>query len=147
VFLRIAITLGKGGGVFKTLRGLTRVGLGGRHGKGQQFISWIHEQDLCRIMAFAIENEKISGVYNAAAPKPERNVVFMQLLRKKTGAWLGLPQPVWLLNIGTRLMGTEKELVLKSRNVVPDRLLKAGFVFRFNTVEEAMNDLLKSNTG
>lgn len=143
VFLRIAITLGNGGGVFKTLHGLTRVGLGGRHGSGLQFISWIHEQDLCRIMCFAIENENIYGVYNAAAPNPERNKTFMQLLRKKTGAWWGLPQPVWLLNIGTRLMGTEKELVLKSRNVVPERLFKAGFVFKFNTLEEAMEDLLK----
>lgn len=143
VFLRIAITLGNGGGVFKTLRSLTRLGLGGRHGNGQQYISWIHEKDLCRIMDFAIENNDVEGVYNAAAPVPEHNADFMRMLRKKSGAWFGLPQPEWMLNIGTRLMGTEKELVLKSRNVVPERLLQKGFVFNFNTAAEAMDDLLK----
>lgn len=142
VFLRIAITLGTDGGVFKTLRSLARLGLGGKHGSGQQFISWIHETDLCRIMDFAITNAQIEGLYNAAAPNPVRNAEFMQTLRKKSGAWFGLPQPRWMLAIGTWMMRTEKELVLKSRNVVPEKLLKQGFVFSFSTIDTAMDDLL-----
>lgn len=143
VFLRIAITLGNGGGVFKTLRKLSRLGLGGRHGNGQQMVSWIHELDLCRIIEHTIENHDMQGIYNAAAPVPVRNNDFMRMLRKKSGIRLGLPQPEWMLNIGTWIMRTEKELVLKSRNVVPERLLQRQFVFKFNTLSEAMDDLLR----
>ncbi|HYG53307.1 MAG TPA: TIGR01777 family oxidoreductase [Flavobacteriales bacterium] len=141
VFLRISIVLGKSGGVFATLRKLTKLGLGGKHGTGEQFVSWIHIEDLCRSIEFLINRDDLYGVFNCAAPTPVRNVVFMQTLRKKLKIPFGLPQPRWILAIGTWIMRTEKELVLKSRNVIPERLTQSGFEFKFETIHEAMKEL------
>ncbi len=141
LFLRITIVLGKNGGVFKTLRSLTKIGLGGKQSDGKQFVSWIHAKDLCRAVEFLIENKSMSGPINFAAQNPMRNKEFMQTLRKQLKIPFGLPQPGWILSIGTWIMRTEKELVLKSRNVIPKRLLENGFKFHFSTVEEAMKDL------
>jgi uncharacterized protein len=141
LFLRITIVLGKNGGVFKTLRSLTKIGLGGKQSNGKQFVSWIHEKDLCRAIEFLMDNKNMSGPINCAAPNPMRNKEFMKTLRKQLKVPFGLPQPGWVLSIGTWMMRTEKELVLKSRNVIPKRLTENGFKFTYNTVEEAMKDL------
>lgn len=141
IFLRIAIVLGKKGGVYAKLRSLAKKGLGGRHGNGEQKISWIHEKDLCRIIDFIIHQQDAKGIYNAAAPGPLSNNDFMLKLRKSLGIKFGLPQPLWMLKLGTWLMRTEKELVLKSRYVIPERLLQNGYSFSYPTVDEAFEDL------
>lgn len=141
LFLRITIVLGKKGGVFKTLKSLAKIGLGGNHGDGNQYISWIHEKDLCRSIEFLMHNKNLSGTFNCAAPNPMRNKDFMQIMRKQLKVPFGLPQPKWMLAIGTWFMRTEMELVLKSRNVVPEKLLEEGFKFEYNTVEDTMEDL------
>lgn len=141
LFLRITIVLGKSGGVFKTLKTLTKIGLGGKHGDGKQFVSWIHEKDLCRSIEFLIQHEELSGTFNCAAPNPVLNNDFMKKLRKKLKIPFGLPQPTFILAMGTWLMRTEKELVLKSRNVIPERLTQSGFEFEFKTIDEAYEDL------
>lgn len=127
---------------FALYSNLVRLGLGGRHGNGRQFVSWIHETDLARAVEFLIQREDIDGAVNVAAPNPLPNREFMQTLRNAWGMPNGLPAPRLLLELGTFLMRTESELVLKSRRVVPTRLLQAGFNFHFPTWPEAAEDLV-----
>jgi uncharacterized protein (TIGR01777 family) len=143
VAIRSAITFSPDrGGVFDVLLGLVRHGLGGPHGPGTQFVSWIHEADFVRAVALLIAREEFDGVVNLASPNPLPNRDFMRALRDAWGARFGLPTPGWILEIGTALMRTESELVLKSRRVVPGRLLDAGFQFRFPKWPAAARDLV-----
>jgi uncharacterized protein (TIGR01777 family) len=143
VAIRSAMTFSPDrGGVFDVLSTLVRRGLGGAQGPGTQYVSWIHEIDFIRSIEFLIEREDISGVVNLAAPNPVMNRDFMQILRKAWGVRLGLAAPAWLLEIGAIFMRTETELVLKSRRVVPGRLLEAGFTFHFPDWPEAAQDLV-----
>jgi len=118
-------------GIFDTLLGLVRRGLGGTSGSGRQYISWIHEADFVDAVRWLIAHEELDGAVNLAAPVPLPNAEFMAALRRAWGARVGLPATEWMLAIGARLMQTETELVLKSRRVVPARLLQSGFRFRY----------------
>ncbi len=132
VMLRSAMTMSPdAGGIFATLSRLVRCGLGGAAGDGRQFVSWIHEEDFIRAIHWFIDHEEIDGVVNLAAPTPLPYAEFMRDLRAAWGVPIGLPAPKWLLEIGTWLLQTESELVLKSRRVVPARLLQSGFEFRY----------------
>jgi uncharacterized protein (TIGR01777 family) len=131
------------GGTFAIFLNLVRVGLGGTQGSGRQFVSWIHETDFARAVEFLIESGDIDGPVNIAAPNPLPNREFMQALRDAWDMPNGLPAPWPLLEIGTFLMRTESELVLKSRRVVPRRLLEAGFLFEFRNWQEAADDLVR----
>lgn len=142
VKLRSAITMSPDrGGAFDVLLGLVRRGLGGTAGDGRQYVSWVHDADLVRAIYWIIEREELDGVVNIAAPYPVPNVEFMRALRDAWGVPFGLPASEWMLEIGARLMRTETELVLKSRRVVPGRLLQGGFSFLFPTWPEAARDL------
>ncbi len=140
--LRTSIVLGKKGGAFIPLKTLAKTGFGGKQGKGNQFISWIHEEDFANAVDFIIEKE-ITGVINVVSPKPVRNADFMQKLRKAVGFPFGIPVNSFLLKIGSFFIRTEPELVLKSRNVIPKKLLENGFQFKFGDVDEAFHDLLR----
>ena len=130
IAIRSALTLSPDrGGVFDVLLGLVRHGLGGRQGTGVQFVSWIHESDFVRAVDLLIADEKFTGVVNLASPHPLPNHDFMHALRDAWGIRFGLPSTRWMIEIGTWVMSTESELVLKSRRVVPGRLLAAGFQF------------------
>lgn len=139
--LRTSIVLGKNGGAFIPLKTLAKFGFGGKQGKGNQFVSWIHEEDFARAIDFIIEKE-MTGVINVVSPKPIRNVDFMQKLRKAVDFPFGIPVNTFLLKIGSFIIGTEAELVLKSRNVIPKRLLENGFTFKFGNIENAFQNLL-----
>lgn len=141
VALRTAIVLGKNDGVLPRLRNLVRAGLGGHQGNGMQKVSWLHELDFARITEWAFHHAPDGSVYNAAAPEVVSNAVLMQALRKTYGAPFGLPAPAWLLEIGARIIGTETELILKSRWVAPERLLAEGFSFRFPALAVALQDI------
>lgn len=142
VALRSAMTMSRDrGSVFDTLATLARRGLGGAAGSGDQYVSWIHELDFYRSLRFLIEHPELDGPINVAAPNPLPNREFSRILCAAVGAKVALPTPVWLLEIGTFLMRTESELVLKSRRVVPRRLLEAGFSFEYPTWERAAQDL------
>jgi uncharacterized protein (TIGR01777 family) len=132
------------GGVFDVLSGLVRRGLGGTQGPGTQFVSWIHEADFVRAMDLLIAREDLAGVVNVAAPNPLPNRDFMRALREAWGVRFGLPTPAWLLEIGAVFLRTETELVLKSRRVVPARLLGAGFQFQFPEWPEAARELVSA---
>jgi uncharacterized protein (TIGR01777 family) len=139
--LRTSIVLGKKGGAFIPLKRLTKFGLGGKQGKGNQFISWIHETDYARAIEFIIEKE-ISGVVNIVSPKPISNNEFMFKLRNALKIPIGIPTPTFLLTIGAKLIGTETELILKSRNVIPKTLLENGFQFEYETLEKTFRNLI-----
>ena len=138
--LRTSIVLGKNGGAFIPLKRLTQFGLGGKQGNGNQFISWIHEKDFARAIEFIIEKEMI-GVVNVVSPKPIQNKEFMYELRKVLKIPIGIPTPKLLLKIGAKIIGTEPELVLKSRNVIPKRLQEIGFEFKFDTLDKTFKNL------
>jgi hypothetical protein len=142
--LRIAIVLGKGGGVMIPYQHLARAGLGGPQGPGNQMFSWIHIEDLFRIIRFIQTKETLGGILNCAAPNPVPNREFMKELRTAMNRRAGLPSPRWLLEIGAWLIRTETELILKSRWVVPDRLQRAGFEFQFGTIQDALRDLIST---
>ncbi|MCV9931366.1 TIGR01777 family oxidoreductase [Flavobacterium sp. LS1R47] len=140
--LRTSIVLGKKGGAFIPLKTLAKIGFGGKQGKGNQFISWIHEDDFANAIEFILQKEMI-GVVNVVSPKPIRNADFMKKLQKAVGFPLGIPINAFLLKIGAFFIRTEPELVLKSRNVIPKKLLENGFKFKFDDVENAFKNLLK----
>jgi uncharacterized protein (TIGR01777 family) len=143
VAIRSALTLSPDrGGVFDTLLALVRYGLGGRHGAGTQFVSWVHETDFLAAIEFLIAHDELSGVLNIASPCPVPNSDFLRVLREAWGARFALPNPEWLIEIGAFFLRTESELVLKSRRVVPDRLLAAGFTFSFPDWPSAARDLV-----
>jgi uncharacterized protein len=132
VALRSAMIMGpEPGGVFDTLMKMVRLGLGGVLGDGKQFMSWVHEQDFIRAIEFLMTHEEFQGCVNIAAPHPLPNDEFMRELRNAWGIPVGLPAPAWLLELGAVFIRTETELVLKSRRVVPGRLLDAGFRFDY----------------
>jgi len=143
IAMRSAITLSPDrGGVFDVLLGLVRHGLGGTQGPGTQFVSWIHEADFVRAIDLLIAQEGFSGVVNLASPNPLPNRDFMRALRDAWGIRFGLPNPEWMIEIGTWLMRTESEVVLKSRRVVPGRLLAGGFQFLFPEWPSAARELV-----
>lgn len=140
--LRTAMVFGNvEGTVFRVLRRLARCGLGGRMADGRQFVSWIHADDFCRAVDWLIEREEFSGPVNVAAPNPLPNAEMMRSFRRVCGAPFGLPATRWMLELGAFLLRTETELIVKSRRVVPSRLLESGFQFRFPALEEALREL------
>ena len=139
IIMRMAMVFGnEPGGVYDVLSRLTRFGLGGKMGHGRQFVSWIHSTDLCGSIEWLINNPKAEGIYNICSPKPISNRKVMELFRKTLGISIGLPANLWMLEIGTFLLRTESELVIKSRHVVPSRLLSEGFKFKYPELEGAL---------
>ena len=146
VALRSAMTLSPdAGGVFDTLLGLARRGLGGSAGDGRQFMSWIHHEDFTAAVRWLIDRNDIDGVVNVAAPNPLPNAEFMQILREACGVRVGLAATRWMLELGALFMGTETELILKSRRVVPARLLEHGFKFKYSDWRDAALDLCRES--
>jgi uncharacterized protein (TIGR01777 family) len=142
VLLRSAMVMSPdSGGIFDTLLRLVRLGLGGTAGNGRQYVSWIHEEDFVRSVLWLMDHEELEGAVNLASPNPLPYADFMRSLRRAWGTSVGLPATEWMLEIGTFLLRTETELVLKSRRVVPTRMLESGFEFRFPEWEEAARDL------
>lgn len=142
ITLRIAITLGNGG-VFTPYLRLLKFGLSGRQGHGRQMYSWVHIEDLCRVVKWIYERNNVEGVYNVCSPHPLSNREFMRALRKASGHRTGLPAFTWMLKLGAWLIGTESELILKSRWVLPTKLQDAGFIFRYTEAEDALRSVLE----
>lgn len=130
-------------GIFDVLLGLTRRGLGGTAGSGKQFVSWIHDQDFVRAVQLLLEREDLDGPVNLAAPHPLPHQEFMAKLREAANVRVGLPATKWMLEVGAFFMRTDTELLLKSRRVVPGRLLDAGFTFEYPEWGVAARDLVE----
>ena len=147
VAMRSAMTFSPNrGGVFDVFSALVRAGMGGAQGPGGQYVSWIHEADFVRAVDLLISSEAFDGVVNLSSPHPLPNREFMRVLRDAWGVRFGLPPASWMIEIGALFMRTESELVLKSRRVVPGRLLAAGFDFLFPEWPAAARDLIGAPT-
>ena len=143
IAMRSSITFIAGkGGVLEILSNLVRCGLGGRQGSGAQYVSWIHETDFVRAVDFLIADETMTGAVNICSPNPLRNRDFLRALRAAWRQPVGLPAPAWMIEIGSFLLRTESELVLKSRRVIPARLMNAGFRFKYPEWPVAAQDLV-----
>lgn len=144
VALRSAITFSpEPGTAFAILSNLVRLSLGGKQGSGRQYVSWIHERDFARAIEFLIARDDIDGVVNVASPNPLPNRTFMAALRDAWDIPNGLPASRPILALAAWLLRTETELVLKSRRVVPGRLLAAGFRFEYPDWPEAAEALVR----
>jgi uncharacterized protein (TIGR01777 family) len=142
VILRSAMVMSvDAGGVFDTLLGLARRGLGGPAGDGRQYVSWIHEHDFVRAVRLLLDRDDLAGPVAVAAPNPLPNAAFMRALRDAVGITFGLPATAWMLEIGAWALNTETELILKSRRVVPRRLLEVGFTFEYPDWPQAVQNL------
>ncbi len=104
-------------------------------------MSWIHDEDFVAAVRWLIERQDIDGAVNLASPHPLPNAEFMRALREAYGVRFGLPARDWMLAIGAAFMRTETELVLKSRRVVPQKLLECGFTFKYPKWSDAAADL------
>jgi uncharacterized protein len=143
IALRAAVVMTpERGSIFDVFGGLVRRGLGGTVGSGEQYVSWIHEVDFVRAIEHLILHEELDGAVNVSSPGPLPNREFMRVLREAFGVRVGLPASRWILEIGTWLLRTEPELVLKSRWVVPGKLTQSGFRFEFPEWREAARNLV-----
>lgn len=148
VALRTAMVMSPdSGGIMDVLLDLTRLGLGGPIAGGRQFISWIHERDFVRAVEFLVRHDDIEGAVNLAAPNPLPQRDFMAALRAAWGARFGLPATKWMVELGAFFLRTDTELILKSRRVVPARLLSAGFSFDFPEWPAAAEDIIERYRG
>jgi uncharacterized protein (TIGR01777 family) len=142
VALRISMVMERSpDGVFAILARHCRMGFG-RFADGRHYVSWLHEEDFVGSVRFLISREDLSGAFNLCAPEPLPNDEFLAILRRQLGRRLAIPVPAWALEIGTFFLRTETELILKSRRVVPTRLLEAGYRFRHPTWAGAAADLV-----
>lgn len=132
------------GTVFRVLRRLVRLGLGGSMGGGRQFVAWIHQEDFCRAVEWILEHPELRGPVNVVGPNPLPNREMMAVFRNVCGAPIGLPAARWMLEIGAFFMRTETELIIKSRRAVPGKLLASGFQFHFPTFQSALEEIERS---
>lgn len=144
VAVRCAMVFSRRGGAFPRFAKLVSSGLGGHHGNGRQFVSWVHETDVTRFFQWLIDTPEAQGIINLASPDPTTDHELTHQLRQRLKPPFALPQPAWLLRIGAFLLRTEAELVLKSRRVVPTKAQQLGFEFRHPTLHTALDDLLSS---
>lgn len=140
--LRITIVLGKNGGAFPVFKNMVTFGFGGKQGNGKQKFSWIHIFDLIKIIDLCIENKTISGAVNCSAPEIVTNKKFMKVMRKQMKFPFGIPIPELLLKMGAKIIGTEPELILKSRWVQSKKLRDLKFKFKFDTIEKAIENII-----
>jgi uncharacterized protein (TIGR01777 family) len=141
VRLRIGLVLGRGGGTLQALLPLFRVGLGGPLGSGRQWWSWIHRDDLCRLIVQILANESISGPVNATAPQPVRQKEFAQVLGRVLRRPAFLPTPAFALKIA---LGEFADGILASQRVLPRRAQEMGYRFQFEELEGALREILQT---
>ena len=141
VALRMAITLADGGVIIPFLN-LCKFSLGGKQGSGKQMFSWVHAADTCRAIEFLWKHKDLEGMFNVSSPNPLNNENFMRTLRKITSHKNDLPAPEWMLKIGAFLIGTETELILKSRWVLPTKLMESGFEFKYSNIDDALTEII-----
>lgn len=141
VLCRFGIVMGRNGGMLGEIVPIFRMFLGANLGSGNQWLSWIHEQDLARIFLFLLENRGLEGPLNCTAPEPVRNSEFTETLGKVLGVPTFLPPvPGFMLRL---MKGEFGGVILKGQRVLPRRLLAAGFQFHYPTLKEALTEILR----
>ncbi|MYD72176.1 MAG: TIGR01777 family protein [Acidobacteria bacterium] len=137
--IRIGVVQHPGGGALGKMLLPFRLGVGGPVGSGEQWISWIHMDDLLAMFEWAITNDQVSGVYNGTAPNPATNLAFSRTLGRVLRRPAVLPAPSFALRLA---LGEAAELLVQGQHVLPERALAEGFEFHFPEVEPALRDLL-----
>ena len=145
IALRMAIVLGRDGGVIQPLKRLVTFGLGGKQGNGNQMFSWVHIDDVFNIILFLMNHSELTGVFNCSSPNSIKNKQLMKSMREALNVKIGLPAPQWLLEIGAVFIRTETELILKSRWVAPYRLLQSGYAFRYASLQPALIEIFSKH--
>jgi NAD dependent epimerase/dehydratase family enzyme len=135
------MVFGPGGGVFDAFYRLVKLGLGGTLGRGDQFVSWVHAEDFARSIQWILAHPELEGPVNIASPNPVPNAVFMKTFREVCHRPVGLPATAWMLEIGAFLLRTETELLVKSRRVVPEKLIDSGFRFQYPELRAALEQI------
>ena len=136
--LRTGIVLSSKGGALSKMLPLFKLGLGGPIGDGQHMMSWIHLDDMVRLIDFLLHRDDLSGPFNATAPRPVSNKQFSQLLAERFGKKAPLTVPAFMLRLA---FGEMSDLLLFGQNVQPKRLLDSGFQFHYPQLKEALNAL------
>jgi NAD dependent epimerase/dehydratase family enzyme len=129
------------GGVFEAFYRIVKLGMGGTLGRGDQFVSWVHAEDFARSIMWIVAHPELEGAVNIASPAPVPNAIFMKMFREVCHRPFGLPAAAWMLEIGAVVLGTETELLLKSRRVVPTKLINSGFAFRYPALRPALEQI------
>jgi uncharacterized protein len=142
VAVRCAIVFSEHGGAFPRFAQLTRLGLGGHHAGGQQYVSWVHEADVSGFFQWLIDTPTVNRVINLASPNPLREADLMRELRARIKPPIAFNVPEWMLTIGAFFLRTETELVLKSRWVLPTKAVELGFHFKHEHVASALDNLI-----
>ncbi len=142
VALRMGLVLNSSGSTMTYFKTLARLGLGGTLGTGKQHISWIHWQDFIQALEWIIDSPKLNGPINLVSPTPTENRIFMKTLRRVLSVPIGIPAKEWMVQIGAFILGTSSELILWDRNVVPKKLIRSEFKFKFPTIDKALGHLL-----
>ncbi|HZE85433.1 MAG TPA: TIGR01777 family oxidoreductase, partial [Puia sp.] len=142
VVLRMGLVFQKDEGLLKPFSRLVRLGLGGKMGSGEQYMSWIHEEDFTGLVAAIVDNGDWEGIINGVSPYPVKNKDFLKALCSAYNIGFGLPQPAFLLRLGALLIGTEAELILSGRRVVSKVLEKKNFQFSYPRLEDALRQLI-----
>jgi uncharacterized protein len=145
VLLRIGLVLQRGTGLLQPFVKLVKLGLGGTMGNGEQYISWIHEEDFINIIRAGIERDDISGTIHCTSPNPVPNKEFLRLLRQSCNVKIGIPHPAFFLKAGAVFAGTEAELLLSGRRVVPGVLEEKNFKFRYAKLEDTFEHLISGS--
>jgi len=147
VALRISFILGRGSGAFPLLARLARFGLGGKQGSGEQWMSWLHEDDWVGITRFLMEEKKLEGPVNLAAPNPVKNREFMAELSSQLSPFgFGIPAPALGVRLGCMLLGSAPELALQSRKVISAKIDAGNYHYHFPQVSDAVRDLGRSKS-
>lgn len=141
VTLRISLVLGNKGGAYPELKKLVKLGLGGKAGSGQQYMSWLVEEDLANVVEWIMEHKELQGPVNCATPGALSNADFMRTMRSELHRPFGLPSPAIALKLGAYFMGTEADLILGSMWQYPEKLMQSGFQFKYPNLKEAIYHL------
>jgi len=138
--LRIGLVIGEEGGFLKRMILPFKFGLGGRLGDGQQWMSWIHRQDLINMIEMLINTDHLKGVFNGTAPNPVTNSNFTKTLANCLNRFAIIPAPAFVLKLA---LGEMSVLLLGGQRVIPKRFLDEGFSFQYETLESALKDVVK----
>ncbi len=133
--IRIGLVMGPGGGMLRRMLPAFKLGLGGRMGSGQQWMSWVSLQDLVQMIVYLMDHATLQGIFNGTAPNPVRNSEFTSELASVLGRPAKIPVPAPALKLA---LGEMSQLMLEGQRVIPARLQQAGFTFSHPTLREAL---------
>jgi uncharacterized protein (TIGR01777 family) len=138
VVVRIGVVLGREGGALEKLLPIFKLGGGGPIGNGEQWMSWIHVDDLVQLLVAAVKENKFQGKYNAVAPEAVTNLVFSKTLAKVLRRPCLFPVPAFMMKL---IMGEMSCIVLDSQRIKPSKTLEAGYKFKFPDLSSALKDI------